>query len=123
MLRNLSIVVKFDIEGYHKWPTAPEVYKELRSKHGHIFHFECFIPVKGANRDLEFLAVRRELREAIVVSYGKEPTDFRGMSCEHLADSIVCTVKNKYGILPTRVVVMEDLFVGAELIIEGDSIE
>lgn len=113
-----SIIAKFDMEGFHQWPEAPDDFKELRSKHGHIFHFECFIPVTEANRQLEFLKVRRELIAALRASYGKEPSDFRGMSCEMLADSLARTINNKYGVLPTKVIVMEDVFVGAELTFE-----
>ena len=113
-----SIIVKFDIEGFHQWPDAPDEFRELRSKHGHVFHFECFIPVTEADRQLEFLKVRRELIAALKASYGKEPSDFRGMSCEMLADSLARTIQNKYGAMPSRVIVMEDAFVGAELTAE-----
>ena len=69
------IIVKFDLEGCHKWPDAPDKYALLRDRHGHIFHFEAKVPVT-ASRQIEFLDARRELIRATTASYGKEPCDF-----------------------------------------------
>ena len=110
-----NIIVKFDIEGFHKWPGPPDEYKRLGSEHGHVFHFEVHIPVTKS-RQLEFLSVRRILMRIVKSSYGAEPSDFRGMSCEQLAESLWRSVENQYGVAPTRVAVYEDQFVGAELL-------
>lgn len=113
-----SIIVKFDLEGGHQWSGAPEEFRPLRSFHKHIFHFEAYIPVDDPNRQIEFLKARLELRKAVIASYGAEPCDFWHMSCEMLAESLARLIKNKYGVEPTRVVVMEDVFVGAEIVKE-----
>lgn len=122
-MRQTNIIVKFDIEGEHAWPEAPEEYRFLASRHRHIFHFEVHIPVTES-RQLEFLDVRRELLATVKASYGYirsergglEPCDFRGMSCEQLAESVSRSVQNKYKVWPYKVIVMEDAFVGAEII-------
>jgi hypothetical protein len=109
-----SIIVKFDLEGEHAWPGAPEPYTFLSSRHRHIFRFEVHIPVKES-RGLEFLEVRREMIRIMKSSYGSEPCDFRGMSCEQLALSVRRAIVNTYGVEPSRVAVYEDCFVGAEI--------
>ena len=113
-----SIIVKFDLEGYHKWPKAPEQYKRLESEHGHIFHFEVEIPVEHFDRFIEILEARRILRKDLLGSYGtggmrEEPCNFGGKSCEHLAKFLADTVSNVWKVDALRVVVMEDEFVGA----------
>lgn len=110
-----NIIVKFDLEGEHAWPDPPAKYKFLASRHHHIFHFEAHIPIEES-RQLEFLDVRRELMRIIKASYGAEPCDFRGMSCEDLAKSLWRSVINRYKIEPARVAVYEDCFVGSEVI-------
>lgn len=109
-----SIIVKFDLHGVHAWPDAPSEYHILAGRHAHIFHFEVSIPV-SASRQIEFLEARTELIRIITNSYGSEPCDFRGMSCEQLAASVWRSVCNRYNLSPRRVAVYEDTFVGAEL--------
>lgn len=109
-----NIIVKFDLEGEHAWPGAPDPYTFLASRHRHIFHFEVYIPVEES-RQLEFLEVRRELLRIVKASYGTEPCDFRGMSCEKLAESVWKSVKNRFRVEPEKVLVFEDQFVGAEV--------
>ena len=109
-----SIVVKFDLEGGHHWPEAPKDFKHLKVHHHHIFHFECYIPVGQDNRELEFLVVRRELMTIMKDAQGS-PCDFEDMSCETIAKLLAVIIEKKYGVRATRIVVMEDAFVGAEL--------
>jgi hypothetical protein len=113
-----NIIVKWDLEGEHAWPMAPVPYTFLGSRHRHLFYFEVHIPVL-ASRQLEFLEVRRDLMKIVKSSYGSEPCDFRGMSCEELAHSVYRSVENRYKVEPTKVVVMEDAFVGSEVVNDG----
>lgn len=110
----MNIVAKWDMLGTHAWLDAPLKYKMLRARHSHIFHFEVSIPVTQS-RQLEFLDVRETLIGSLVASYRG---DFRGMSCEEIADSLGCTIHNLYEVWPTKVVVMEDQFVGSEVTYE-----
>lgn len=115
-----NIIVKFDLEGTHSWPNAPNKYIELRAVHGHIFHFEVHIPVREGDRELEFLEARRLLMEAVIRSYSRRSggvrCDFRNYSCEMIAKSLGVTTLNILGVTPAKVVVMEDAFVGAEVL-------
>ncbi len=108
-----SIIVKFDLEGSHCWPDAPNQYADLRSKHGHIFHFEAQIPIT-TSRQLEFLEIRRILMMVIVNSYGLEPCNFGDMSCEDLANVVIAYISHLYN-CGAIVRVFEDAFVGAEV--------
>jgi len=107
------IIVKFDIEGSHYWSDAPEAYAILRNKHRHIFHFNTQVPVT-ASRQVEFLGARRKLMNAMTESYGIEPCDFGGMSCEDLAEDLIAQVKILYN-CGAVVEVSEDAFVGAKV--------
>ncbi len=103
------IIVKWDLEGTHYWPDAPNEYTILRSPHGHIFHFEVQIPVT-TSRQIEFLAFRRRLMNA----YGTEPCDFESKSCEDLANHLIDYVRYSYN-CGAIARVFEDAFVGAEV--------
>lgn len=107
------IIVKFDLEGSHKWPDAPDKYALLRNRHGHIFHFEVRVPVT-ASRQIEFLDARRELKAAVEATYGYEPCDFYAMSCEDLAEYLIARVRALYD-CGAIAKVYEDAFVGAEV--------
>ncbi len=114
-LNKLFIIVKFDLEGMHYWPDAPNEYAVLRSPHGHVFHFEAQIPVT-ASRQIEFLEARRRLMGAMKAFYGSEPCDFGSMSCEDLANALIDCVRSccsySCGVIAR---VFEDAFVGAEV--------
>jgi len=112
-MKETFIIVKFDLEGSHNWPNAPDEYAMLRNRHGHIFHFEVQIPV-DASRQIEFLEARRKLMRAIIDSYGSEPCDFEGMSCEDLANVLISWVRVLY-VCGAIAKVSEDAFVGAEV--------
>lgn len=107
------IIVKFNIEGTHRWPNAPDKYAILRNRHGHIFRFEVQIPIT-TSRQIEFLEARRRLMRAIKDSYGHESCDFGGMSCEDLARIVITHVSGIYG-CGAIARVFEDEFVGAEV--------
>lgn len=120
-----NLIVKFDLNGFHCWPEAPKKYGRLASPHGHIFHFEVVVPVTEATRQIEFLEMRERLMQAFRDSYMKDDKqqkgpklycDFRGMSCEQLAESLARTCVNLYHVAPMKVVAMEDAFVGTEYV-------
>ncbi len=107
-----NIVVRFDLEGLHSWPDAPEEYIYLASSHKHFFHFEIHIPVDNS-RQLEFIDVRARLLYEVESLFGG---DFGTNSCEMLAIVVAEVVYRIYEILPYRVAVYEDQFVGAEVL-------
>ncbi|MEM3426765.1 MAG: hypothetical protein QW212_00695 [Nitrososphaerales archaeon] len=107
-----SIVVAWDLEGEHSWPSAPDCYDFLRNPHHHIFHFEVAIPIL-TSRQLEFLEVRRMLMGALLDRFGPEVCRFGPRSCEDLVEDLKEIAKSIY-VQPDRVAVYEDNFVGAE---------
>jgi len=107
-----TIVVRWDLEGYHRWPDPPARYALLGSDHGHMFHFEVAIPVSGS-RQLEFGEVRRLLQQAVLDRFGPEPCNFGSRSCEDLVEFVRWLTGNLVH-EPVRVAVYEDRFVGAE---------
>ncbi len=114
----VNIIVKFDLEGLHSWPTAPDSYARLRNIHGHLFHFEVYVPIRVDDRQIEFLEFRRQLIAEVLQKFIYEPQlcNFGHRSCEMLAKDISSMVYYMRGIQPSRVVVMEDNFVGAEVV-------
>ena len=110
-----NLVVKWDAEGIHYWPNAPEEFSVYGQPHEHIFHFEVYLPVNvksTEDRPLELLEVRRSLIGKMEDIYGK-PFDFGPRSCEGIAIELYRLVAVTYGI-KAKTIVMEDNFVGAE---------
>lgn len=51
------VVVRFQVEGIHYWPSCSEEHHSsyLRSKHRHVFFVECTKKVSHCDRDIEFI--------------------------------------------------------------------
>ena len=105
-----NIIVKWDQEGQHCWPEAPDEYAILRAPHKHIFHFEVYLPV-DKSRQVEFLHFRRLMINHMTALGGDFGTD----SCEQIAKEMMLAITDLYHTRPSRVVVLEDAFVGAEI--------
>lgn len=59
----VTVVVRFAFEGIHSWPDAPPELNEayLRHPHRHMFHVEAAKAVTHLNRDVEIIALRRDM--------------------------------------------------------------
>jgi len=109
-----ELIISLEIDGIHFWPNAPKQYKEFGQPHRHLFKVVAFYPVVDskdpARRDKELFELRQEtvtcLRN-INGTYGKEPIDFGGRSCEGVADYL----KKEMGF--SKVFVGEDVNFGA----------
>ena len=136
------LIVKFDIEGSHNWPAAPDRHKILKSEHQHIFHFEVEVDVVQSDREIEFLDFRREMIQLVYTMYNAEETQlnlfkedleyqvgsdipiriprllFGARSCEMIAEDIIASVNTEWNTQLRSVTVMEDAFVGARLQID-----
>ena len=97
-----TIIIKFQIPGFHRWIEAPERYLYLRSLHRHIFFFEIEIPVTDDNREIEFINLKdriiNEIHNQYSCIHGNQTIDFaevnypqlthcnfNKMSCEQIA--------------------------------------
>ena len=87
-----SVFVTFQIEGFHCWPEAKDVFPEvafLSDRHRHMFHFKCYATVTHTNRDKEFILLKRELQRNLQLQFEKDVDnvlEFGRMSCEDIGD-------------------------------------
>lgn len=100
----ISIVIQLQIEGFHRWISAPAEMAFLRAKHRHIFWITCKKEVRHENRAIEFILAKRTIKKQY-----PEPFDFGGDSCEAIARDLL----NLFGF--DSVVVLEDGENGAEV--------
>lgn len=107
-----TIIIKFQLEGFHNFPRAKELFPAvsfLSDRHRHIFFFECEKEVFHDDRDVEFIMFKREVQSYLIEKYGTlnnddvpsflYPLEFGSMSCEMIArelldkfDLITCSV-------------------------------
>lgn len=57
-----AIIVKFQAEGIHCFPEAPNEVAYLRQPHRHMFHFEVTLEVFHNDREIEFILLKNELQ-------------------------------------------------------------
>lgn len=116
-----SIIVKFDIDGTHRYPAAPSEVRFLANEHRHKFMFEVEISVTHDDRELEFILVGKKLKrlterlfDIYAVIHEDLPEELlmkfagRTFSCEHLAVAIIRIVHSVYGRRKVSVRVFED---------------
>lgn len=106
MNKKSFIYVKFQKEGYHKYPAAgvdPSLagVKFLADIHRHIFHFKVWIEVFHEDRDIEFILFKRWL-ESLYNEAGTLELNFK--SCEMLCDDLYSKIAEKY---PNRDIILD----------------
>jgi len=86
MITNLkkSIFVTTKIEGFHKYPNAPDEVSFLRNLHRHMFGIKVRIEVYHNERELEFIIVKQDLIKYLETRIKQDENN----SCETLAESI-----------------------------------
>lgn len=104
MKKQTFIFVKFQKEGIHKYPDAPDGVEFLRYPHRHMFHFTVTIEVFHDDRDIEFILFKREL-EALYAG-GELQLDYK--SCEMIADDLYGYISNAYPDRKVKIEVSED---------------
>lgn len=106
-----TVIVRFQLEGIHRWKDAEEKEPEvdfLSFPHRHMFHFEVSKLVEHDDRDIEIILFKRSIMEYLLDKYGA-PCRFENMSCEMIAEE---TLKE---FDCTSVQVMEDNENGAKV--------
>lgn len=83
-----TVIVQFDIEGFHFYKGAPQQVSFLENNHRHTFTFKAGYSVTDLNREREIFICRDELIEYLNEAYGY-PCMFGGMSCEMIAKEIL----------------------------------
>lgn len=79
------IVVNLRVEGFHRWPAAPDDVNFLRVRHRHLFHIRVMKSVTHGDRDIEIIKFKREVEDRLASKYGVT-CEFGTMSCEHIAE-------------------------------------
>lgn len=95
MANKTYICVKFEFEGFHHWPEAPNEVDFLRKPHRHLFKGEAKIPVAHNDRQLEYFIVKRFLNKTI-----KDMYDFElgKLSCEMMCEDVLKAIQDKFGV-------------------------
>lgn len=100
------IRVQLQLEGIHRWKECP--FSEvafLQDWHRHMFFFDVKISVEKADRELEFILVKRTLIAYLKRFLFGEPTE---LSCEQMAEFTVDAIITHYGERSVEVWVYED---------------
>jgi len=113
MSSKFYIVVRFQFEGFHHYPNAPNEVDFLRKPHRHVFHCEIKLPVAHNDRELEFIMVKQHLQKFAASKYF---FDMKTKSCEMICEDLLEEITNKYGLRKDITIsVFEDAENGAEL--------
>lgn len=87
-----TLIVRFQFEGFHRWKEAPAKYSYLREVHRHIFHVEAEMLVKGDDREIEFIELKRTIALFAEKKFGMLTDDDHSgtlYSCEQMAERIL----------------------------------
>jgi len=96
-------VVRFEREGFHCWPDAPDEVKFLRNEHRHKFFFEVSVQQFGDDRDLEYFIIKKRIEKFVLSNQWAIHT-----SCEMFARQTRDATMLMYPGRAVRVSVMED---------------
>ena len=83
-----SVIIDFEIEGFHHYPNAPKQVEFLSFNHRHIFNVKVKYLVNDLNREKEIFIQTDILKEYLNECYGF-PCQFGAMSCEMIAKEIL----------------------------------
>jgi hypothetical protein len=99
-------IVKFRFEAIHSWKTIPKKHPEwyLQHPHRHEFHCEVWVSQSHNDRDVEYLKLKHELKQAFYDNHDY----LQGKSCEMMSEVILNWVRNKYPNRQYRIKITED---------------
>lgn len=80
-----TVWVTFQLEGWHRWPKAPETAIYLRRVHRHMFHYRVEVAVSHAEREVEF----HQLRLDCINFATQHLLEQESASCETLAKRLL----------------------------------
>ena len=83
-----TVILDFDIEGFHYYPNAPKQVAFLENNHRHIFRIRAGLKVDDLNREKEIFIEQDKLKDYLIESYGS-PCFFMDMSCEMIAQDLL----------------------------------
>lgn len=83
-----TVILDFEMVGFHKWANAPEPVKFLSNDHRHNFRFRLGYKVIDADREIEIFMEEEIVQHYLTECYGS-PLQFEGMSCEMIAEDLL----------------------------------
>lgn len=104
-----EVITYNQIEGFHRYPDAPEFCNYLEARHRHIFVIRCRFTVTHCNREIEINAMQRAI-EGYLYDRFNYPCEFGELSCEHIAEELL---SHFAGMVSAEV--LEDGYGGASL--------
>lgn len=89
-----TVIIQFEIDGFHHYPKAPKEVEFLSHNHRHTFVIKCAYKVSKLNREKEIFICRKAIKNSIEKKYGN-PCLFKNMSCEMIAEEILIGYKHQ----------------------------
>ena len=83
-----TVILDFDVEGYHSYPNAPKEVEFLSYPHRHIFQIRAGYRVTDSNREREIFIEQDNVKNYLGEVFGV-PCQFENMSCEMIAEEIL----------------------------------
>ena len=83
-----TVILDFDLIGFHFFKNAPEEVDFLKYNHRHIFRFRMGYNVLDMDREIEIFITEDNIKDYLTESYGS-PCSFEGMSCEMIAEELL----------------------------------
>ena len=99
-------VVRFTVEGWHRWEDAPPHRDYLAHNHRHLFHVEASVPLLHNEREVEFHDLLDFCKSVF------NGTGLNGDSCETMAEKLAKKIAERF-VRSACVSVFEDGEVGA----------
>ena len=105
------VTARTQFRGLHNWPNCPiDEVGFLRDPHRHTFHVMVSVEVSGADREVEFFVLQRQIDSIIAARFAKEDESFviGARSCEMIADVIYEGLQGELGDREVKISVSED---------------
>lgn len=83
-----TVIIQLEVEGFHRYPSAPEEVSFLSNDHRHTFIVRCGYSVSHDNREKEIFIQRNLIGNYLHTEY-QTPCKFGAMSCEMIAREIL----------------------------------
>lgn len=116
-MNKTMVVVRFQVEGFHRWPKATPKRGYLAGRHRHMFHVEAQIELFRNDREIEF-------HDFLDFCKGHFPGgELHGKSCETMTNDLAETIKANWPRRRIEVSVFEDGEVGAIVSVDPDNTE
>lgn len=106
-----TVILDFEIEGFHRYPNPPKEVLFLQYLHRHLFQIRVGFKVDDLNREKEIFIEERKIKKYLYSVFGS-PCNFDNMSCEHIAVNILHFIQDQGGVW---VEVFEDSKGGAKV--------